>query len=620
MIRRGALCTVLVAVAALTGTSDAAHASDRTYLVIKCHVFSRSSSEVGLEANGPYSSVDSCAGPDQRFEMTESGFGLPGQAGSIRLTAPGNTSIVGVALDANLRRDNHHLAQLSVVDDSGISHVLANGDDSGSGFQQYSFSGLSDRHFVAQLVCGDPGGCPSSAQAHAFVKNIGLTLADRADPGVTGVGGSLFDAGWARGPRVLLAEGADLGSGIASVWVLVNGTEAGRTAAPCSSVLGVALSGSLVPCPMLPASVHLGALTMDTARSPFVEGANQIAVCVTDFAGNGPVCTSDVVHVDNLPPSLSFTQGDPADPELIRAAALDAHSGLDPQSARIAYRLIGASEWTPLPTKISDSALLARVDSGAATPGAYEFSAAVADVAGNLSQTAVRSDGEPMILNFPLREPVQLVARIGHGDTARETIGYGHDSKAHGRLLDGDGQPMADRKVTVTEYFGAGALIDRRVRTVTTNERGRWGSLLPAGPSRAVTVAFEGTPRYQPREAASRELRVRSRSSFAPSQDRVREGRGVTFEGKVGHFGARIPAGGKLIELQVREARGRWNTVREAFHTDSSGRFSFRYRFGRFYDSNAHFVFRVKVAREQGWPYKAPGRSRSRTVTVVANR
>ncbi len=224
-----------------------------------------------------------------------------------------------------------------------------------------------------------------------------------------------------------------------------------------------------------------------------------------------------------------------------------------------------------------------------------------------------------MVLTFPLREPVQLISRLGHGGESGETIGYGRDSKAQGRLLDRSGEPMADRAVTVTEYFGIGALIDQRVRTVTTDKRGRWSSALPAGPSRTVSVSFAGTPQYQPLSAEPDELRVRSRASFATSRDRVPEGKGVLFEGKVGHFGARVPAGGKLIELQVREGRARWNTVREAFHTDSSGRFKLRYRFGRFYETNAHFVFRVKIAREQGWPYKAPGRSPSRAVTVVAN-
>ena len=44
------------------------------------------------------------------------------------------------------------------------------------------------------------------------------------------------------------------------------------------------------------------------------------------------------------------------------------------------------------------------------------------------------------------------------------------------------------------------------------------------------------------------------------------------------------------------------------------------YRFGRFYRKDYTFKFRVKVAREQGWPYRAPVSSRTRKVTVKAHR
>jgi hypothetical protein len=112
---------------------------------------------------------------------------------------------------------------------------------------------------------------------------------------------------------------------------------------------------------------------------------------------------------------------------------------------------------------------------------------------------------------------------------------------------------------------------------------------------------------------------VRSKASFRTSRKRVPEGEKIVFKGKVGHVGARIPVGGKLIELQVQEGAGRWNTVREAFYTKPSGRYRLAYRFGRFYVADAVFMFRAKIAREQGWPYKAPVRSRSRQVTVLAD-
>ncbi len=163
-------------------------------------------------------------------------------------------------------------------------------------------------------------------------------------------------------------------------------------------------------------------------------------MCAVDFAGNGPICRSVSVNVDNQAPSISLPASqDQADPELIRVAATDAHSGIEPSSAQIAYRAVGASEWTELPTRLADNAMVARVDSSASPPGEYEFIASAVDVAGNATSTSSRPDGEAMVLTFPLRAPVQLVARVGHGDSRTETIGYGRDSKASGRLLDQNG-------------------------------------------------------------------------------------------------------------------------------------------------------------------------------------
>ena len=91
----------------------------------------------------------------------------------------------------------------------------------------------------------------------------------------------------------------------------------------------------------------------------------------------------------------------------------------------------------------------------------------------------------------------------------------------------------------------------------------------------------------------------------------------MTFGGAVKHHGAQIPVGGKLVELQVREGARKWGTVKEAFATRGDGRYSTSYRFGTFYTRPVTFRFRVKVTRENGWPYKAPVRSRARRVTVV---
>jgi hypothetical protein len=381
-------------------------------------------------------------------------------------------------------------------------------------------------------------------------------------------------------------------------------------------VLGGPYTSLLAPCPVSPFGDGLD-LSVNTATAPFGNGPNALLVCPEDFAGDAGGCASRTVFVDNAPPLLAFTnRQDADDPELIRVRVAEPHSGID--SAQISYRPVGGSVWTPLAVDGIHGELRARVDSDAVPAGEYELRAEAVDVAGNAAATTRRADGTEMVLSFPLRERARLVAGLGPGGAARRTVGYGQGSSVSGRLLDRDGKPLAGRDVTVVEQFGAGALIDRRVRVVSTDSRGAWKSKLPPGPSRTVSASFGGSARFAPLEQVAGRLTVRSRASFRTSRLRLAEGGRVVFAGRIGHRAAEMPVGGKLIELQVRESVGRWNTVGEAFHTEASGRYRLGYRFGRFYEADARFRFRVKVAREQAWPYKAPVRSVARTVVVLA--
>ena len=239
------------------------------------------------------------------------------------------------------------------------------------------------------------------------------------------------------------------------------------------------------------------------------------------------------------------------------------------------------------------------------------------DVAGNTAQTTRRSNGEPMVLSFPLKSRPKLNAHLVPGGSRLLTVKYGQGAKVAGRLHDASGRPLANQEITVTEYFGAGALIDRRIRTVRTDRDGLWGERLPPGPSRTVRATYSGTRRYLANQAAAGRLRVKSKASFHISRRRVLEGRRVTFKGRVAHSAARIPPGGKLIELQVKDG-SQWHTVRHVFSTRPNGRYRMRYRFARFYSSNVSYSFRIKVLREAGWPYKAPVSSRPKRLVVKA--
>jgi hypothetical protein len=152
---------------------------------------------------------------------------------------------------------------------------------------------------------------------------------------------------------------------------------------------------------------------------------------------------------------------------------------------------------------------------------------------------------------------------------------------------------------------------------VTTDDHGRFESKIPAGPTRRIDATFAGTQKYAPDRADVGELTVKSRASFELARKSVPEGATATFEGKVGHVGARIPSGGKLLELQVRLRTGRWDTVGQAFRTNEKGRYQRHYRFGKHYTQDALFRFRVKVLKERNWPYKRAA-SKQRKLIVRA--
>jgi len=617
-VRRGCALAVATVLSLALGWAGAPGAlgAGATYTVLKCHASSRSASEASAQSRGAYPTQNRCAGTDQRLEVTNDGYATAGQSGVWTYSAPAGTEIVAVNARANLRRDNHHLAQLVAIDAQGGTRVLANGPDSGEGFQPYSVAGLRHVALALILFCGDGGGCAASEQAHAYAQNLELVLADRSDPAVTAISGGLVEPGWKRGTLRLQAQAADTGSGLERLRAWVNGVQVGEANPVCAGSLGTSTASMLAPCPVAPLGEGFD-VSLDTRVAPFVDGPNALLVCAEDFAGNPGSCASRTVYADNAPPQLAFASSQDADdPELIRVRVAEPHSGLD--SAAISYRPAGGAVWTPLAVAIGDGELRARIDSGALPPGDYELRAEASDAAGNRAETTRREDGTPMVLSFPLRVPARLVAGLDPGAVERRTVAYGEGATVSGRLLDDDGEPLAGCELTVVEAFGAGALIERRARTVRTDARGAWASELPPGPSRTVSVRFAGSTRHQPLEQVAGHLTVRSRASFRTSRRRIGEGGRVVFAGRVGHYAARMPSAGKLIELQVQEASGRWNTVREAFHTDPSGRYRLGYRFGRFYEADARFRFRVKVAREQAWPYKAPVRSAARTVVVLA--
>jgi hypothetical protein len=603
-------------VALMLGLPAIASGAGASYVVVQCDAQNRATADAQIREERGYVINRLCSDPAEENALKISSSlarADKGNAGTVFWRAPSDTGFVGVRLEAKLRRDAGHKALLFMADaERRETKRIATGDNSAGPFKSVSWDGARQPVFQATLRCDETPYCPESEQAKTWIRDIRIKVADFRDPTVA-VGGPLLNPGWRRGAQALGYSAGDTGSGLRQVDVRVNGDRITSTGGECAgTIAGTDLASRLRPCSEDPVA---GTVNPSTATTPFREGENAVSVCARDFPGN-ETCETRTVNVDNIPPSLAFTNAqDPDDPELIQAVVSDATSGV--ASGQIYFRAAGEELWRPLETQLLGGALRARVDSTAVPPGTYQFRAVARDVAGNQVETTRRLDGLEKQLDFPLKAGVDLSARLEPGGSRRTTIPYGTRSQVAGVLRDASGAPLRNQEVVVVENFGDGALIRERVSYAETDSRGRWHERLPAGPSRRVVATYAGTQRYLPDETLGGSLKVRTKASLRSSRSKVPEGEGVVFRGKLGRLGARIPTGGKLLELQVKQDKRTFQTVGEGFRTRPNGRYRIRYRFGDFYQYDVRFKFRLKVAREADWPYKAPVRSRPTKVTVL---
>jgi hypothetical protein len=178
-----------------------------------------------------------------------------------------------------------------------------------------------------------------------------------------------------------------------------------------------------------------------------------------------------------------------------------------------------------------------------------------------------------------------------------------------GRLTSPEGNPLQDVEVQAWTQVRDGSTPPRLIATVKTSRTGRFSFLVRRGPSRTIRIRYGGTTEIR---SATRilNLNVRSKTSIRVNRHHVVNGDTVRFHGRIRT--GRIPASGKLVELQV-WVRGRWRT----FATTRAGRrggWSYRYRFD---GTSGHQIyrFRARVPVETGYPF-ATGRSRSVRVAV----
>jgi hypothetical protein len=346
-----------------------------------------------------------------------------------------------------------------------------------------------------------------------------------------------------------------------------------------------------------------------TVPSP---GEWQLRVWREDSAGNQEPANASVpvaLRYDPEPPALGFEEASASDPTLMSVLVTDNVSGL--ASGQIELSAEGSGIWTSLPTRQEGSRLIARVDDAALPPGPYLLRATARDRATNQNSTESRLDGRPMTVTLPLRSPTFIQAGVvGHrrkprtrGNRIRTIleqrarISLGHEVRLAGVVKTRDRRPLGDAQVRVLSRTATSP--EHELAVLRADSRGRFTYVAKASATAILRVVYQGSGTTLPSQREVTVL-VPGSSTIHARPRRVVNGRTVTFAGQVRSLP--IPAGGKLVELQV-VLSGRWQTFRTV-RTDVSGAWRVRYRFRRSCGA-LRYHFRARLPAEAGYPFES---------------
>jgi hypothetical protein len=369
------------------------------------------------------------------------------------------------------------------------------------------------------------------------------------------------------------------------------------------------------------------------------DGHHTLSYRAFDAAGNGSVEKEVAFKIDRTAPVGAFRALDAGDPRQLRVDVSDATSGV--ADGWIEYRREGESGFRRLDTTRTGGVLSGRLDDQALPPGRYALRAVVTDVAGNEAIVESWANGSAATLGMPLRLDASLTVaglarakakkRCGKARKSRKrakrrpkcrqakprpkaslTLPHGRRARSTGRLVTGQGAPIAGATVVVEGQARSGGPFVA-LGSARTDSRGELRYTIPAGPSRTIRYRYDGTNTVRP-AAAQLTTKVTAAARLKVDRRRLRNGQSVRFSGRL--LGKPIPAAGKLVALQAKVGRG-WRTFATP-RANAKGVFRHRYRFTAT-TGLRRYAFRAVIAREDAYPYER-GVSRIVRVTVKGGR
>jgi hypothetical protein len=476
-----------------------------------------------------------------------------------------------------------------------------------SGVGTETASGLTGQTaLLARVECGGPFDC--TGEATLGVYSAQLDLRDDLSPAIATVSGSLLAAGRVKGTRSLSYAATDRGGGLWRRQLAVDGQA--RVDGVIDGKDGTCTGGvyrAVVPCRLAASDT----LALDTTQ--LAEGPHDVELAIWDAtAVNRTRYGPFQITVDNIPPPASASA-----PRISGTAAqgvtLVADDGTWTGSgltfARRWQRYEGGA-WQDVADATGRSYVVAAEDAGhrlrvrvrvANAEGAAEAVSeptAVVAAAGTAPAPTSTPDPAPAwsapVLGGPAPQPARggaiLTAAFESAGAAAATVRWGWSRRVAGTLRDLDGRPLAGARVDVTSRARVAAAAPVPLPPATTDASGRFGYVVTAGVSRAVTFHYGAA-------AATVIVRVIPHVTLRAA----RSGGAVRLAGRV--VGA--PAGlRKVVELQARQGRA-WRTFATTRLAPLGGTFQYRHR-------TAARRFRTVVRAEPGWPFLTAGSAPAR--------
>jgi hypothetical protein len=457
-------------------------------------------------------------------------------------------------------------------------------------------------------ACPELGGDPCLAGNHLY--GMVVTLEDDTAPTPVSVSGALVTPGVLAGVANVSFDATDSGSGLYSAAIDVDGTQVtsgllGAGGGHCVPLDapgpgGVLRFGWTVPCPLAGG----GTLSLDT--SVLHDGTHQVAVTVTDAAGNTATVWSGAIETENAPQG-----GVPAISGVAQAGQtlLAAPGSWSPQASGYAYQWescdAAGAQCAPIPGATAAAYTVTRADAY----GQLEVAVTAADAEGSTSAvsapTGVVLDADGY--TAPPRGPLLLAGslpQISGGDYAGATLsatpgswsgapsGYSYQWER----CDTAGLGCAPIPGAVSASYVLGAAdVYERVRVLvdaagaggTSDAASELTHVIAAGASGGGGAGAEGggAPaasggpsgaggRSQTPNGSGACKGARLQAGFAGRASvSVALGRSVTMRGRL-HCGSRAIKGA-LLELAVAPAAGAGAVRRAQIRTSADGSFAY---------------------------------------------